>query len=223
MDRAAAGLRCGSARGRSDHGARAAGAQVASGMQECMSEFTSTQHLLDPGSSAAAPDKRPPKPALRMSLVDKEESVSRKLTCLDPSDSTESPTALRGRAAWCWWTRRSSGRSWRRHAPGASPSSLMRRVTDEIMSPRTDVSLSICLGCFQTPGYICSLIPRQIRDANSCVLQVFSGLWRLGAVSAAQLLGAQPDIACYAKLLTGQRGACTACWSARRTLRSFST
>eukprot|EP00208_Stichococcus_sp_RCC1054_P000920 CAMPEP_0206139432 /NCGR_PEP_ID=MMETSP1473-20131121/6079_1 /ASSEMBLY_ACC=CAM_ASM_001109 /TAXON_ID=1461547 /ORGANISM="Stichococcus sp, Strain RCC1054" /LENGTH=768 /DNA_ID=CAMNT_0053533229 /DNA_START=85 /DNA_END=2388 /DNA_ORIENTATION=- len=33
--------------------------------------------------------------------------------------------------------------------------------------------------------------------------EVFSGLWRLGAVSAARILGVQPDIACYAKLLTG--------------------
>ena len=33
--------------------------------------------------------------------------------------------------------------------------------------------------------------------------EVFTGLWRLGAASAAELLGAQPDIACYAKLLTG--------------------
>lgn len=33
--------------------------------------------------------------------------------------------------------------------------------------------------------------------------EVFSGLWRLGRVSAAELLGEQPDIACYAKLLTG--------------------
>ena len=33
--------------------------------------------------------------------------------------------------------------------------------------------------------------------------EVFSGLWRLGAVSAAQRLGIAPDIACYAKLLTG--------------------
>ena len=34
--------------------------------------------------------------------------------------------------------------------------------------------------------------------------EVFSGLWRLGHVSAAQLLQVQPDIACYAKLLTGK-------------------
>ena len=33
--------------------------------------------------------------------------------------------------------------------------------------------------------------------------EVFTGLWRLGAASAAKLLGVQPDIACYAKLLTG--------------------
>jgi len=33
--------------------------------------------------------------------------------------------------------------------------------------------------------------------------EVFSGLWRFGAISASQLLGVQPDVACYAKLLTG--------------------
>ncbi len=34
--------------------------------------------------------------------------------------------------------------------------------------------------------------------------EVFSGLWRLGAVSAAARLGIAPDIACFAKLLTGE-------------------
>ena len=34
--------------------------------------------------------------------------------------------------------------------------------------------------------------------------EVFSGIWRLGHMSAAQMLKVQPDIACYAKLLTGQ-------------------
>ena len=34
--------------------------------------------------------------------------------------------------------------------------------------------------------------------------EVFSGLWRLGRVSAAEILGEVPDIACYAKLLTGK-------------------
>lgn len=34
--------------------------------------------------------------------------------------------------------------------------------------------------------------------------EVFSGLWRLGTVTAAQQLGVDPDIACYAKLLTGR-------------------
>ena len=33
--------------------------------------------------------------------------------------------------------------------------------------------------------------------------EVFSGLWRLGAPTAGSLLGMNPDIACYAKLLTG--------------------
>lgn len=32
--------------------------------------------------------------------------------------------------------------------------------------------------------------------------EVFSGLWRLGHASASAALGMQPDIACYAKLLT---------------------
>ncbi len=35
--------------------------------------------------------------------------------------------------------------------------------------------------------------------------EVFTGIWRLGHLSAAQMLGIQPDIACYAKLLTGIR------------------
>eukprot|EP00963_Diacronema_lutheri_P011885 scaffold1501_cov352-Pavlova_lutheri.AAC.28 len=33
--------------------------------------------------------------------------------------------------------------------------------------------------------------------------EVFSGIWRLGSESAAELLGEAPDIGCYAKLLTG--------------------
>ena len=33
--------------------------------------------------------------------------------------------------------------------------------------------------------------------------EVFTGIWRLGRLSAAQRLGVHPDIACYAKLLTG--------------------
>ena len=33
--------------------------------------------------------------------------------------------------------------------------------------------------------------------------EVFTGFWRLGSSSAAAMLGIQPDIACYAKLLTG--------------------
>ena len=33
--------------------------------------------------------------------------------------------------------------------------------------------------------------------------EVFTGFWRLGKISASLLLGEKPDIACYAKLLTG--------------------
>lgn len=33
--------------------------------------------------------------------------------------------------------------------------------------------------------------------------EVFTGLWRMGSPSASQLLGIKPDIACFAKLLTG--------------------
>ena len=33
--------------------------------------------------------------------------------------------------------------------------------------------------------------------------EVFAGIWRLGAEGAWELLGEKPDIACYAKLLTG--------------------
>jgi len=33
--------------------------------------------------------------------------------------------------------------------------------------------------------------------------EVFTGCWRLGVPTGGQLLGEAPDIACYAKLLTG--------------------
>jgi dethiobiotin synthetase/adenosylmethionine--8-amino-7-oxononanoate aminotransferase len=33
--------------------------------------------------------------------------------------------------------------------------------------------------------------------------EVFAGIWRLGRETAAELLHCTPDIACYAKLLTG--------------------
>lgn len=34
--------------------------------------------------------------------------------------------------------------------------------------------------------------------------EVFVGCWRLGVPSAGSLLGVEPDIACYGKLLTGE-------------------
>ncbi|KAL3138910.1 hypothetical protein ABBQ32_005731 [Trebouxia sp. C0010 RCD-2024] len=43
----------------------------------------------------------------------------------------------------------------------------------------------------------------QQRNIPVTLDEVFSGLWRLGRLTAAQMLGIKPDIACYAKLLTG--------------------
>ncbi len=42
--------------------------------------------------------------------------------------------------------------------------------------------------------------------------EVFSGIWRLGHLSAAEMLGIKPDIACYAKLLTGKAAAVVSAW-----------
>lgn len=44
----------------------------------------------------------------------------------------------------------------------------------------------------------------QQRNIPVILDEVFSGLWRLGRLTAAQMLGIKPDIACYAKLLTGE-------------------
>ena len=44
----------------------------------------------------------------------------------------------------------------------------------------------------------------QQRNIPVILDEVFSGLWRLGHLTAAQMLGIKPDIACYAKLLTGE-------------------
>ncbi len=42
--------------------------------------------------------------------------------------------------------------------------------------------------------------------------EVFSGIWRLGHLSAAEMLGIKPDIACYAKLLTGRAAVLVSAW-----------
>lgn len=47
------------------------------------------------------------------------------------------------------------------------------------------------------------LLPRRQRRIPVIYDEVFTGFWRLGSLSGAALLGAPPDIACYAKLLTG--------------------
>ena len=41
------------------------------------------------------------------------------------------------------------------------------------------------------------------RDIPVIVDEVFTGLWRLGYISGAKMLGIEPDIACYGKLVTG--------------------
>lgn len=80
----------------------------------------------------------------------------------------------------------------------------VRRSWSRVNTQQSAVSL-LCVGVLLcTQGCICSVNLLHASDTDSGMLQVFSGLWRLGAVSAAQLLGAHPDIACYAKLLTGQ-------------------
>ncbi|KAG8651802.1 hypothetical protein MANES_06G023800v8 [Manihot esculenta] len=49
------------------------------------------------------------------------------------------------------------------------------------------------------------VLVNECRSRNIPVIfdEVFTGFWRLGAESAAELLGCVPDIACYAKLMTG--------------------
>mmetsp|Transcript_10381 Transcript_10381/g.16222 ORF Transcript_10381/g.16222 Transcript_10381/m.16222 type:complete len:328 (+) Transcript_10381:62-1045(+) len=47
------------------------------------------------------------------------------------------------------------------------------------------------------------VLEAQARKIPVVLDEVFAGLWRLGHVSAAQILGVKPDIGCYAKLLTG--------------------
>jgi dethiobiotin synthetase/adenosylmethionine--8-amino-7-oxononanoate aminotransferase len=51
--------------------------------------------------------------------------------------------------------------------------------------------------------------------------EVFTGLYRLGAPSGAALLGAAPDIACYAKLLTGGAAPLAATLASARVFDAF--
>jgi dethiobiotin synthetase/adenosylmethionine--8-amino-7-oxononanoate aminotransferase len=53
---------------------------------------------------------------------------------------------------------------------------------------------------------LCALVCLQVARARNIPViydEVFTGCWRLGSPTAGQLLGQAPDIACYAKLLTG--------------------
>ena len=51
--------------------------------------------------------------------------------------------------------------------------------------------------------------------------EVFSGLWRLGAVSGCELLGVEPDVACFAKLLTGGTVPLAATLATERVFEAF--
>ena len=50
-----------------------------------------------------------------------------------------------------------------------------------------------------------SVLAGRCRERGMLVIfdEIFAGLWRLGAATAWSRLGLMPDIACYAKLLTG--------------------
>jgi len=63
----------------------------------------------------------------------------------------------------------------------------------------------LCCSLARPAAPVFDVAGRRARGLPVVLDEVFSGLWRLGAVSAAERLGIQPDIACYAKLLTGAR------------------
>ena len=52
--------------------------------------------------------------------------------------------------------------------------------------------------------------------------EVFCGLWRLGVESARELLGEDPDVSCYAKLLTGGLVPMAATVATERVFEAFS-
>lgn len=50
-----------------------------------------------------------------------------------------------------------------------------------------------------------SVLAQRCRERGMLVIfdEIFAGLWRLGTPTAWSRLGVMPDVACYAKLLTG--------------------
>lgn len=52
--------------------------------------------------------------------------------------------------------------------------------------------------------------------------EVFCGLWRLGVESTRELLGEDPDVSCYAKLLTGGLVPMSATVATERVFEAFS-
>merc|ERR1719375_643100 len=51
--------------------------------------------------------------------------------------------------------------------------------------------------------------------------EVFTGIWRLGAPSAAHLLGVDPDVSCFAKLLTGGTVPLSATLASKEVFEAF--
>ena len=58
---------------------------------------------------------------------------------------------------------------------------------------------------FKSPQVLCRILSWPCRAKGMLVIsdEIFAGLWRLGSASAWERLHIMPDIACYAKLLTG--------------------
>lgn len=52
--------------------------------------------------------------------------------------------------------------------------------------------------------------------------EVFCGMWRLGVESSRELLGEDPDVSCYAKLLTGGLVPMAVTAASERVFNSFS-
>lgn len=86
------------------------------------------------------------------------------------------------------------------------------KMWDELESRKVRIGACLLEGVVQGAGGMQGIDPLfQTLLAESCqkrsipvvVDEAFTGFWRLGSVSAAQLLGIRPDIATYAKLLSG--------------------
>ena len=96
------------------------------------------------------------------------------------------------------------------------------------LSARCSSAPHACATCSHLPlPLTCSAPPappihtRRERGIPVIFDEVFTGLWRLGAPSGAALLGISPDIACYAKLLTGGTVPLSATLASDSVFRAF--